>query len=459
MPVRLRITLLFGMIVFIILALVCGSVYYFYYTGRSNDIRKRLTYRAITTARLLAESDVFDKNLLRKIDSNTTLTMKEKSMQVYDRFNSRIYSYSDLPNDTLTIDTSILDEARARNNIYFLAGKKDAVAHYYVDSSNGHVIISAAYDEEGLRKLQQLELILWACFLGGTVIAFTAGYFFSKRLLEPVRKIADDINEISARNLARRIQTGTVPDEWHYLSGTLNQLLNRLQESFELQRRFIANASHELSTPLTAISSQLEVSLQKDRDAGHYRHVMESVYQDVQYLSKLTQTLLDIAQAAEDPGGLEIGLIRVDEILMELPAEVNKLDLHFTVALNFDNLPEKEDQLIIEGNAELLFSAIKNLVSNACKYSHDHRAYVKLEAIAGQVVITISDHGIGIPEEEVPYIFQPFYRGQNSWHETGFGLGLSLCKQIIKLHKGEITVSSVLGQGSSFTIVLPVNVH
>ncbi len=152
-------------------------------------------------------------------------------------------------------------------------------------------------------------------------------------------------------------------DEWFYLSDTLNQLLNRLQESFEIQRRFIANASHELSTPLTAISSQLEVSLQKNREAGQYRGTMESVYQDVQYLSKLTQTLLEFAQASEDPGGLEIEQIRIDEILMQLPAALHKLNLQYSMVLSFDGLPEKEERLILAGNAELLFSAIKNLVS------------------------------------------------------------------------------------------------
>ncbi len=126
------------------------------------------------------------------------------------------------------------------------------------------VVVAAAYDEMGLDKLRQLRNILLFSFLTGTIIAFAGGYFFSGRLLQPIKKIADDINEISAQDLNRRIQAGKVNDEWQYLSETLNQLLNRLQESFDMQRRFIANASHELSTPLTSISSQLEVSLQKE---------------------------------------------------------------------------------------------------------------------------------------------------------------------------------------------------
>src|SRR6516225_5089129 len=140
------------------------------------------------------------------------------------------------------------------------------------------------------------RLMMWrAMIIGGTLSSIIGGYFFSIRLLHPMRRIADEAGEISARTLTRRIgsSTGNPQDEWDYLSGTLNQLLNRLQESFEIQGRFIANASHELSTPLTSISSQLEVSLQRVRTVEEYRQVIQSVYQDTRQLSKLTQTLLE----------------------------------------------------------------------------------------------------------------------------------------------------------------------
>ncbi|MBO9631870.1 MAG: HAMP domain-containing histidine kinase [Chitinophagaceae bacterium] len=455
MPVRIRITVLFGSIVFVLLALVCGAVFYFYYTNREHDIRRRLTNRAITTARMLQQPEVFDPHVLQKIDSSTAMTMKKKVMEVYTEDGGLVYRSSDQPADSISFDPSVFESVKKKSPFYFLSNRKDVVAWRPVDSTQGIVIISAAYDEDGLTKLGQLKIILWLCFGGGVVAAFVAGYIFSERLLRPVRQITDDLKDISARNLARRLNTGEVRDEWFYLSDTLNQLLNRLQESFEIQRRFIANASHELSTPLTAISSQLEVSLQKNRDAGQYRGTMESVYQDVQYLSKLTQTLLEFAQASGDAGGLEIEQIRIDEILMQLPAAVRKLNTEYSMVLSFEGLPEKEEKLIVSGNAELLFSAIKNLVSNACKYSDNHKAWVRLSVEDDHIIITIRDKGKGIPSEDLPYIFQPFFRGGNTWEESGFGLGLSLVSRIIKLHKGDLTVSSNEGEGSLFTITLP----
>ncbi|HEY1200240.1 MAG TPA: HAMP domain-containing sensor histidine kinase, partial [Niastella sp.] len=276
-----------------------------------------------------------------------------------------------------------------------------------------------------------------------------------ERLMRPVRKIADDINEISAHNLSGRISTGGAKDEWHYLSETLNRLLNRLQDSFETQRRFVSNASHELSTPLTAISSQLEVSLQKNREAQQYRVVMESVYQDVRHLSKLTQTLLEFAQASGDAGGLNILPVRMDEILMSLPAEIKKSNADYLVVLSFDDMPAEEEKLIVFGNAELLFTAIKNIVTNACKYSADHKAVIKLKAEPESITVAISDKGMGIPDEELKYIFQPFYRVNSTSQQAGFGLGLSLANRIIKLHKGNITVNSAPGQGTEFVVTLP----
>lgn len=454
MPVRLRITLLFGSIVFLILLLVCGSVYYFSYTERTNDIVLRLTNRAITRARLLGQPN-FDQHVLRAIDSSTMMALKDKTLQAYNYLGQKVYTYSDEPSDTLTVDNSILEDARVKGRIYFRIGKKEAVAYHHTDRLARLVVVAAAYDETGLEKLQQLRNILLFSFLTGSIIAFVGGYFFSGRLLRPIKQIADDINEISAQNLARRIQAGEVHDEWQYLSETLNQLLNRLQESFDMQRRFIANASHELSTPLTSISSQLEVSLQKDREAERYRAVMQSVYQDVRHLGKLTQTLLEFAQASGNTGGLEIQPVRIDEVLLELPAEVNKLNPGYTMALSFGNMPSDDNVLIVFGNTELLSLAIRNIVVNACKYSGDHKAIVKLDTADGRLIIAVEDKGIGIPESELKYIFQPFYRVNHTGGAGGFGLGLSLAHRIIKLHKGEITVSSRPGEGTLFRIILP----
>lgn len=455
MPVRIRITLLFTVIVFIILGLVCGAIYYFTYSYRVQNIKTRLTNRAITTGRLLSQSTIFNPQLIQKIDSSTAMSVKFKTVQAYNYLNNRIYSFSDHPGDTIHVEPEILDDARIKKNVFFTINKKDAVAYHYTDRNNRIVIVASGYDEEGRMILRQLSNFLLFSFIGGNIIAFISGIVFSQRLLKPVRNIADEVKEISAHNLARRIATGESRDEWNRLAHTLNQLLNRLQDSFQMQQRFIANASHELSTPLTSISSQLEVSLQRERKAEEYRNVMKSILQDVRHMSKLTQTLLEFAKASGSAGGIEINKLRIDEILLRLPAEVTKLNGQFTVLLSFDNLPEDDESLLVFGNEELLFTAIKNIVVNACKYSETHESIVRLALNEQKILVTIDDKGKGISKSDLQNIFEPFFRVEENRTTKGFGLGLSLANRIIKLHKGEIKVSSIVGHGTTFTIILP----
>jgi two-component system, OmpR family, sensor histidine kinase ArlS len=459
MPVKIRITLLFTLLVWAILTLVCASVYYFSYTNRIKDIQTRLANRAITTGRLLSQRGVFDQSLVRKIDSSTSVAMRDKVVEAYDGADRRIYSYCDRAVDTIRTDLVIIDRARAEMSpVYFNQGARDGIAYYYRDENASFVIIAAAFDEAGNDKMRHLRLVLTLSFVGGILISVVGGYLFSISLLRPLRRISDEVNEISARNLARRIRSAgsNAKDEWRYLSDTLNQLLNRLQESFEIQGRFIANASHELSTPLTSVSSQLEVSLQRMRGVEEYRQVIQSVYQDVQQLNKLTQTLLEFARASGTAAGLEIDLVRIDEILLRLPGEIGKTNPLFAVTLDFDQLPEAEEALLVFGNEELLFTAIKNIVSNACKYSEDHHAVVRLSVQGKEIRISIEDRGRGIPKEEWEKIFQPFYRTEEGHAISGFGLGLSLARRIVSLHKGWIELDSAVGRGSVFYVRLPV---
>ncbi|MEO6188396.1 MAG: HAMP domain-containing sensor histidine kinase [Ginsengibacter sp.] len=456
MHIRIKITLLFTLIMCVLLAFFCGFIYYFFYTIRLENTKAHLANHVQTTANMLDEPGVFSDSLMMKIDSVTVIPMQEKTIQVYNSRNERIYAYNDSPGDTVHVTSEILDKARAEGAYYFSIKNREAVAWYNSRNDRRPVILAAAFDEEGKRNLKHLGIILIISFICGNLFAFTFGYFFSKALLMPIRKIADEVHHISAQNLAHRIKSGDANDEWNYLIQTLNELLDRLQESFEMQRRFISSASHELSTPLTSISSQLEVSLQRNREAKEYRGVMQSVYQDVRNLGKLTQTLLQFATVPGIKGGIEINSIRVDEILMQLPGEITKMNDEYSVKLEFEKLPENEERLVVFGNAELLFSAIKNVVSNSCKYSPDHRAIVKLLVQEKEIFIAIEDNGKGIAESDLRNIFQPFYRSEDSKSITGFGVGLPLAYRIVKLHKGKINVNSIVGKGTTFLIQLPI---
>jgi signal transduction histidine kinase len=456
MSVRLKITFLFSAIVFGILALVFITIFYFSSKSRQSYIDTRLTNVAITTGRFLSRAETFNPYLVQKIDSLTAIAFTRKTIQAYDSLNKKVYSFNDDDADTLITSEKLLNDVRTKRKIYSKIGEKDVVYYNYVGENLSIVIVAAGYDIFGWQNLRELLSILIISFFGGFFIAIISGYIFSRKLLKPLGYIADEVKEISAHNLARRMKTGSSHDEWYYLSDTLNQLLNRLQESFEIQQRFISNASHELSTPLTSISSQLEIALQRERTADEYKKVMASIYEDMLQMGKLTHTLLELAKASGSKGGIEIKPVRIDEIILRLPSEISKINNAYVVLPEFGKLPEKEENLLVLGNEELLVTAIKNVVVNACKYSKDQRANVLLNADQKSITISVQNMGDGIPPNEIENIFQPFYRVEQHRTSGGFGLGLSLAQRIIKLHRGAITVISKQGENTIFAIHLPM---
>lgn len=455
MPVRIRITILFTVLVGVILGLVCIFVYSYFRSSRIASINSRLTNRAITVGRWLSQREIFTNELIRRIDSSTSFSLQKNVILAYDKNDRKLYEYISTKNSRFALDEEALSKARKDGKYYYFLNGKDAVAVHYNTGRSDMVIVAAGEDVEGKEDVSKLLRILIISFVAGLSLAAISGYYFSRRLLKPVNKIANDVKDISAHSLSRRLDTGEIKDEWHHLSSTLNALLNRLQESFDIQKRFISNASHELSTPLTSVSSQIEVSLQRERTAEEYRQVLVSVHQDVGHMTNLTQTLLQFAQASGTPGGLEISLVRIDEVLLRLPSEMAKANKQYTVQLVFDELPAEEERLFVFGNEHLLFTAIRNSVINACKYSNNQTAIVRLRTTGSGVEVQVEDTGIGIPEEDLPMIFQPFYRVSDNQLREGFGLGLSLASRIIGLHKGSVSVTSQLGQGTVFTISLP----
>jgi len=270
--------------------------------------------------------------------------------------------------------------------------------------------------------------------------------------VKPIAGIIYEVNNISSHNLSRRLPAASGKDELSRLAKTFNDLLNRLQDSFNSQRRFISNASHELSTPLTSISSQVQVTLQKERTVYEYQKALSSIHEDVLQLRQLTKNLLEIAKTSGS-GSIELNEVRIDELLMKVIADVKRLNPSYMIEMEFGEFSD-ESECMVFGNFDLLYIAIKNIIENGCKYSTDNRSRVVVSCSPQQLSISVSNKGDVIAEQEIEQIFQPFYRGENATELKGFGLGLPLAKRIIGLHKGQISVQSGLA-GTKFSIILP----
>jgi two-component system sensor histidine kinase ArlS len=440
MKTRYKITMAFVLLTVTLLAALCILTYYITDKQQQRDFNKRLHNRTATVSSLLAKLPVNSGyTFLSKLDSSTSNLLAHLTVSVYDDTNKPIYHFSRYARDTFGVDPSFLTDARQLGTANTNIADRQLVAVHYTHAKPITVLISAI-DENGQKNLAELVNTLSLAFLAGIVLTFLIGWVFSAELVKPVERIATTVNNITANNIGNRLPESQVNDEWNTLAVTFNNLLQRLQDSFELQGRFISNASHELSTPLTAVSNQIDVILQKSRSNEEYLSVLYSVRDDVQHMSALTQQLLNIARTTRG-GVVNTESTRVDEVLMELPSLLKKISPQYVAKLSFDELPENEKLCMINGNYELLLSAFRNLAENGCKYAPDHIVNISLTFTGSRIIIRFTNVYESLRPDEIEKIFQPFQRGSNAVDEPGYGLGLSLTRRIILLHKGEIKAS------------------
>lgn len=454
MDIRKRLTLLFLGIVALILLLSSGAIYFFSAEYRSEDFYNRLLNKGQAAARLLLEVDEVDADLLRKIQENSPQSLYQEKLLIYDYQNEKLFS-TDVE-EVLHVDDDLLDRIRLEGEVRYTDAGHEVLGFMFIDTFDRIVVIAAAKDYYGLRKMSNLRLVLALVFAGGLLIASLLGWFYAGRALRPISKVVSEVRLIGVDNLHLRIDQGENADEIGRLAATFNEMLDRLEKGFTMQKNFIANASHELRTPLTVISGQLEVLLMQSRTEAEYQRTVQSVYDDIRSLNAMSNRLLLLAQSHSETARKDTEPERIDEIAWLARAEVLKRSEQYSVDIVIDENIESDEQLTVKGNAQLLKTALLNLMDNACKYSNDHHVMVSIQCKGEVALLTFADKGIGIPADEVDGIFEPFQRASNAIIYTGRGIGLSLVKRIVELHGGRITLHSILGEGSTFSIELPL---
>jgi signal transduction histidine kinase len=254
-----------------------------------------------------------------------------------------------------------------------------------------------------------------------------------------------------------RVEAGRQNDELSQLARAFNGMLDRLERAFRSQKQFIANASHELRTPLTTMEGQLEVSLMKRRSPEEYRQTLAVALDEVRALRFTTNNLLLLTKAEADSLALEKRPVRIDEVLLAALEEARRRYPGRNVEIEYSEIPVDENALLILGNEDLLRNAFLNLIENAVKYSPEGSpSRVSVEAGGRTVVVRVSDTGSGNAPEDMPRIFEPFFRSTRTQSIPGSGIGLTLVKAIVERHGGSLEIRSALGQGTVVRVVLPL---
>jgi signal transduction histidine kinase len=454
MQIRTRLTLQFLLISGIIMITASAAIYLSSANFRTEDFYNRLKDKSINTANLLFNSDGVDANRILKIENGGPVILQNEKIVILNFKNDTVYNSNE--NSDIVINNSIVEKIRQGYEIRYRQGGYDVLGTLYFTQYDRFVVICAAIDYEGISHLSKLKTILLIVSLISLLLISVAGWFYSGKALKPISNVVKQVEDISITSLNLRINEGNGTDELGKLAHTFNNMLERLETAFSMQKSFISNASHELRTPLTSINGQLEVLMMKDRTTTEYKSALESVLDDIKSLITLSNRLLLIARtSAEGPVNFN-KKIRIDEILWQAQEELVRYNNSYKINILIDDSLTDADQMVVVGDDSLLKIAVSNIIDNACKYSHDHSAKIKLRHSGKLIEIDFEDNGIGIAPEDIEKVFEPFYRGANTITFKGTGIGLPLVNQIIKNHNGVIKLRSEIGKGTVFTVILPI---
>jgi len=304
-------------------------------------------------------------------------------------------------------------------------------------------------------EFQELKSAAWKLTIAGAVIlvfGLAGGWWFVSRALRPIENISAAAAKISAGDLSQRINTAETESELGKLASVLNSTFARLDAAFAQQKQFASDAAHELRTPVSVMLTQTQTSLNRERSPAEYRETLEACQRAAQRMRKLIGVLLELARldAGQEPmKRMKFDLSRTAQDCVEL---IRPLADERQVKVNSE-LPPLE----ITGDSGRIAQVITNLLTNAIQYNNpDGEVRITAHLQAGAAILTVRDNGAGIAAEDLPRVFERFYRADKSRSSGNNGLGLAISKAIVDAHGGAIEVSSTENVGTIFTVRLPV---
>ncbi|WP_035563381.1 sensor histidine kinase [Hymenobacter sp. IS2118] len=456
MLIRHKLMLRFTLLVLGIQLGLSGFVYYFSANTRSQRFEHRLANSATLAGRLLVSTHKLETGRLGSLHRGDLLTLPGEEISIYGPDNALRYSSADHINQSINL-ARLADIGPGQQVRYAAEGRRETIGLAFPQEAkaNYYRIVVSAEDRVGQRQQQQLGLLLLLANVGALLLTIAAGWFFAGAALRPVTRISRQAERISAANLGRRLSEGNGRDELAQLAQTFNTMLGGLEQAFEAQRSFLSHASHELRTPLTGLVGTLETALEYDATLPAARQSMAESLAAARRLGALTNGLLSLAKV--DGALPAFAPVRLDECLnqaLEL-ARAKYPDREWRLA--FQALPPETeaDLFTVSGNAELLTTALFNLLDNAGKYSGGPVRLDVAYADAQTLRVAVADDGPGLSPEELGHIFEPLYRTANALSRPGYGLGLPLTQRIIQRHGGRLALASLPGQGTTATVWLP----
>lgn len=449
MQIRKRITITYVTLSVLSTLLLCLAVLVLFRQNNRYYFIKRLQDRAKIVASIHYQNDPEKAEYYRKLKTEGLEELIDENDFVLKVNGGNTFEY----NTDLQLPTEFYTEVMQKKSGWIEESHRYYYGQVFDESGQKYMVIITAKDRRGNLSTLYIIRILFIGGLAFIILAYFLGRFLARRFVNPVSRITKEVKRISASNLHNRLPQPENDDEMSDLTSTFNDMLDRLETSFEIQANFINNASHELKTPITTIIAESEIMLSKTRQPEEYQEALKNIYNQATRLGNLTESLLKLTQTGYDGQKQVKDVARLDELLMDVKAELNKLQPGNRVSLRLDDLPEDDSLLLIPCNKPLIELALSNIISNGVKYSNNEPVFVTLGANHKYLTVTITDIGIGIPAEDIPHLYEPFFRGKEASRYNGYGLGLPLAMKIIRMHNGELKIQSQPDEGTIVTIV------
>lgn len=453
MKITTRYMLNFGFLVAGILLIYSVIIITFYFFYRHEDFYIRLQNKAINSATLLFTIKGVSYPMLKIIDNKTVTSMNDVTVIILNTDKKVVYSNR----DTLEIKKLLpsFQKLNWERNEKIFENKTLYISFERTFNNRKYFVLASGIDLYGQAELEKLLIITLISFLFSLLIVIGASYFNALQSVRPLKSVIKQIKKMNPGKLKDRL-TITAHDEIAELSSTFNTMLNRIEKVVENERMFVSNVSHELRTPVTSIIGQLEVTLLRERSEQEYKTLVVSVLDDMNKLKTIINGFFALAESDVDNIQSFFTKFRMDELLFTSKDEILRHKKFLNIQIEFDNIPDDENELMVLGSEHLLKLLVTNLIDNACKFSDPPKVKIIIAFNQSKVRLQFIDNGIGIPNEEISQIFEPLYRAKNVGTTTGHGIGLSIVKRIADIHGATIDIKSELNIGTKVTIEFPI---